>query len=403
MTFDPNDDFGICNPVFSFENGTVIATGTGSPVGTQAPQGSLYLQDNGNTWKKSGSLANEWVLIDIDGNRYNITQTAHGFSLPSYGLIPVYYNNTNSQYEAANANSTTTAADFIIVDIPDANTITVQDGGFLFGAHGLDVGKWYVLREGLAGLIVALDTVTGTDKNIQFLVFVVDSNTLLLRTDPMFTEDLFTPEDISVASDWSQGAQPVTVVAGTNRLLLASVNWEDQSGSTLVTAMDIGGETGNLVTEQSLISGLQYGTSLCYWTESQIQNFTNTTLTITWSSGAPDFFQNASAQINGVDQTTPIVATNTDQGTGGTDTLDADVNTIDGGYAVAIAGGGNPGMGFTNNGAGWTRKLDLTITSADGVVDDKLIVTGATPENVNMSLTGSNRHVMIAASFRRQE
>jgi len=60
-------------------------------------------------------------------------------------------------------------------------------------------------------------------------------------------------------------------------------------------------------------------------------------------------------------------------------------------------------MGFTNNGTGWTRKLNLTMVSADGVIDDKEISTGATPENVNISITGSNRHVLVSSSYRRQE
>lgn len=341
-------------------------------------------------------------LDELQENMIVVEQTAHGFVLPSYGVIPVYYNNANAQYELANADAISTAADALVVDVLDANNFVIQEGGVLFvEAHGLNVGEWYVLEEGTAGSIWSLTNVTGTDKNVQYLVFPSDADNLILRPDPIFVEDFFIPQDISILEDWAQGGNP-TLTAGTNRFLLVAINWED-STSTLVNGISVGGVAGTELVEQSIISGFQHGTSVFYWTDDEIDTMVGSAISITWSAGAPSDFQQSHALLEHVDQTTPVVAVNTDSGTGGTDTLDADVNTVDGGYALLSSGGGNGGMGFTNNGTGWTRKLNLTITSADGVIDDKLITTDATPENVNMSITGSNRHVLAAASLRRQE
>lgn len=374
--------------------------GAGSGADVVATDGAALRPDVDLT-SSLGSPAQRWQKLYTTGNRTRVSQTAHGFTIPSWGFLPVYYNNVAGEYQRANANDTTTAADVFVVDIIDDDTFEIMENGYLFGAHGLNVGEWYVLRSGLAGLIIGFTTLTGTDVNVQYLAFPVDANTLILRPDPIFTRDFFIPQDIAILENWIQGSIP-TLTAGTDRILIASVIWEDDTG-TQVSNMQIGGQTAQLVTEQSITSGFQNGNSMCYWTDAQIELMTNNTLTINWTSGVPLSFQSASCIIEHVNQATPFNSTNTDSGAGSTDTLDADVNTLAGGYAVASASGGNTGMGFTNNGSGWTRKLDITITSADGVVDDKLISSAATPENVNFSISGSNRHVLIAAAFQRRE
>ena len=357
--------------------------------------------DSGDIKLVDDNSTDERTLLEIR-NRKRITQTSHGLTLPAHGFLPLYYNAVTGDYEEAQADEVNTAADVLAVGFPDANTIEFQEGGLLYVTHGLTVGKWYVLSPSTAGGILPYDTVTGSDAKVQYLAFMLDADTVVIRVDPIFIEP-FIPQDIEILEDWTQGAQPVTVSAGDDRILLVSVSWEDQSGSTLISAMTVGGQAGTLMAEQTIVSGIQAGTSVYYWNEAEIAAMSGTTLSLTWTSGAPTFFQTASALIENVDQTSPVVAVNSDSGTGGTDTLDADVNTIAGGYALQVVSGGNGGMGFTNNGSGWSRKLNLTITSADGVVDDKLISSSATPENVNMSITGSNRHVMAAGSFRRRE
>jgi len=335
-------------------------------------------------------------------DRFVINQPSHGFTLPSIGVLPVYYNNVASEYQLAISDSINTGADAMIVEIIDSNNFVIQEGGSIASpAHGLVVGNWYVLSSTVAGELVNYATLSGNNVNVQYLIFVSDVDNLIIRMEPIYTRDFFIPQDISILEDWIQGSMP-TLTAGTDRILLAGVVWEDNTG-TLVSDMSIGGESGTLVVEQSIISGFQQATSIYYWTDSQIDLMINNTLTVTWSSGTPIDFQEFGAILEYVDQTTPFNAINTDSGTGSPDIMDADVNTISGGYAIAVGGSGNSGVTFNNNGTGWTRKLNLTISSADGVVDDKLISSDATPENVNFTLIGSNRHTLVAAAFQRRE
>lgn len=353
--------------------------------------------------KKETKQADLDITLVAARGRATINQPSHGFVLPSYGILPVYYNSVNSQYELANANDISTAADALIVEIVDASNFIIQEGGILDKpSHGLTVGHWYVLRAGLAGLLFDYASLSGTDVNVQYLVFVLNSSKLILRPDPIFTRDFFVPQDISIVEEWAQGGNP-TISAGTNRMLFVCVNWEDQTGTTDISSITVDGTAGTFVDDQTIVSGLQYGCSIYRWDEAQLDAMTGNTLVINWTAGAPEGFQPSYVLLEGVDQTSPVVATNSDSGAAATDTLDADVNSVDGGYVFLSAGGGNTGMGFTNNGTGWARKLDLTISSADGVIDDKIINADATPENVNVGITGSNRHVMVAVSLRRQE
>ncbi len=336
-------------------------------------------------------------------SRVTINQTAHGFTLPSYGILPVYYDNNTSQYVEANANSVDTAADALVVEIVDVDNFVIQESGVLnVAAHGLDVGKWHVLQDGVAGQLIAEDA--QSTPRVQYLAYPVNADNILLRPDPIFFREVFVPQDISVLEDWVQGTDP-TLTAGTDRLLIVGVTWEDLGTAPFpsVSSIEVGGQTGTLIIEQSVIATFQNASSKWYFTDAQIEAMTNNVITINWNVRTPGDLQTFNAILEGVDQVNPIVQTNSDSGTGGTDTLDADVNALAGGYVTVTCAGGNTGMGFTNNGTGFTRKLNLTLGSADGVVDDKLITADATPENCNITVTGSNRHELLAASFRRRE
>ena len=352
------------------------------------------------------NTSNSFVSDDVQdaieeiSNIKDITQTGHGFTLPSFGFLPLYYNAITGDYELASSTEITTASDCVAIGFPDTNTIKIQEGGLIEVTHGLTVGKWYVLST-TPGQIEAYDVSTGSEAKIQYLCFTLDSNTLILRQDPIFIEP-FVPRDIEILEDWITGSTTPTLTSGENRLMIVGVSWEEDAGTT-VSSIAVGGQTGTLLVQNTITSGFQAGSYTVYFTDSQIEAMINQNITITWTSGAPLDFEEFSAILQFVDQDNPIVATASDSGIGGTDTLDADVNSLAGGYVFLNCATGNEPTTFTNNGTGFTRKLNLTITSTDGVIDDKLISTDATPENVNMSVSNSNRHVLISASFRRKE
>jgi hypothetical protein len=68
MVFNPDrafdvDENGIGFLIDGVQRGLITA-GDSSPVGNQAPLGSKYFQSNGREWKKVGTGANDWVLVD---------------------------------------------------------------------------------------------------------------------------------------------------------------------------------------------------------------------------------------------------------------------------------------------------------------------------------------------------
>jgi len=402
MTINSNDafgieEFGIISTDFDGKTVLYITGGTGSPVGQAAPISTIYIDETGRVWRKFGTNVNDWRTSK---STRTITQTAHGFTLPTAGVHPLTYNPATSRYQLARANLLSTTASIMAIGYPDANTILVQSEGLVFKpGHGLLVGRWYVLSNTTSGALSLRENFIGS--NIQYLVFVVDSETLALQMNPLFVG--FIPQNIAIVNNWTQGANPA-LSTGTDRLLIAGVVWEEKTTPTAVSSIVVGGQTGTPLVSQTIISGQQVGITYYYFKESTISSMVGNTLTINWTSGAPDTFRTSTVLLQYVEQITPIIDINSDSGTGATDVLDADVNTLAGGYVFLVSGGGKNNMGFTNNGSSWTRKLDLTeLSGADGVVDDKLITTPATPENVNMSISSSNRHVLVAASIRRRE
>lgn len=120
----------------------------------------------------------------IQSRNLDVTQTAHGFTLPMAGVRPIVYNNGTSQYDLARSDAEATAADQCIVKINDLNSFRVQNRGYItVTGHGLTVGKYYVLSDTTAGNIVAEDSFTGD--NTQRILFVMDANRLMLLVDPM--------------------------------------------------------------------------------------------------------------------------------------------------------------------------------------------------------------------------
>lgn len=115
-----------------------------------------------------------------------VTQAAHGFTLPTAGVTALRYNSGTSTYVAALADDPLNAADVLLVAAPSINTLTFQNHGPRLpeAAHGLQVGKHYVLSPTTPGLAVPKDTLVSGD-NLQYLFFVASPTQLLLNLQPM--------------------------------------------------------------------------------------------------------------------------------------------------------------------------------------------------------------------------
>lgn len=78
MTFDYTKAFETPNG-FVVEGASGVFSGASSPVGIQAPVGSLYLRTNNELWRKNGAGANDW---DISLNASGITNYTYSTEVP---------------------------------------------------------------------------------------------------------------------------------------------------------------------------------------------------------------------------------------------------------------------------------------------------------------------------------
>lgn len=67
MPFDQDRAFEVEEGII-IEEAAGVFSGSISPVGVSAPQGSLYLRTNGETWRKFGSNVVDWEIIESGGS-----------------------------------------------------------------------------------------------------------------------------------------------------------------------------------------------------------------------------------------------------------------------------------------------------------------------------------------------
>lgn len=123
-------------------------------------------------------VVNSLAIADGSGDaifRDTITQTAHGFSIPTKGYIPAR-RNSNGLYEAATTFADSTLHRTFIVDSLDANTFVLQESGLLHvTGHGLTIGADYFLRDN------GSESITPDTNFNDWTVYVYDANTIALK------------------------------------------------------------------------------------------------------------------------------------------------------------------------------------------------------------------------------
>ncbi len=111
--------------------------------------------------------------------RDTVTQTSHGFTIPTHGFIPVRHNGTN--WVAANSTSSITVHQAFIVAVPSVNTFILQQvGAIQKSSHGLTVGSVYYLQDN--GTIAATPDADGdiAGDNIDPVCIATSSDRIML-------------------------------------------------------------------------------------------------------------------------------------------------------------------------------------------------------------------------------
>lgn len=208
---------------------------------------------------------------------------------------------------------------------------------------------------------------------------------------------------VSRIGSWSSGTATTlshTNGVGSNRVMIVAVGVETAATVT-VTAIDYGGQA--LTRKVFTTAGTGYSYQLEIWIldEAGIQAATSTTITPT-ISGAYDDIMIAAATFGGVNQTTPVVETNSDA------TAAATPNPLTGGDIVEAVGNAIVAAGGCGNAtsATWntpmTEQTDVAAASSALSTADRLSTTSA---NVDIECTwaSQNRAALVSVEFQAAE
>lgn len=134
-------------------------------------QGALYY----DTTRDMILYDNGEVLSPISGTRI-ITQSSHGFTT----LTPVFYDGTNEEWAAAQADDPNTVATWVVVDVIDTSTFVIaQNGIHKISSHGYTVDTCYFTSAASAGDVDYDPPVAGYSNPV---FFVKDSDTIEIQS-----------------------------------------------------------------------------------------------------------------------------------------------------------------------------------------------------------------------------
>ncbi len=187
-----------------------------------------------------------------------------------------------------------------------------------------------------------------------------------------------------------------TISAGTNRLLVVAISYENSPAVTL-NSMTYGGESMvKAVGAVTADTGFAAGSEIWYLLEAGIAAASGTTITPSWSA-TPAEGNISAASYTGVNQTggaTTVPATATAESNEATpNPLIADLTETDEGMVSAQNSNGNAST--VTWGSDMTEQTDNATGSANGSYADRLSTTGG---NVNIEPTNASQNRASACS-----
>lgn len=234
---------------FSGTDGSTLNIGSGGTLGTAAfiaaPSGtsSQLLANSG-----SGTFSNVTIgsglsysggTLSYSGTTAALTksvsQTGHGFSVGDL----VYH--TGSAYAKAKADAATTAEVVgVVAAVADANTFTLQFGGYVTGLGGLTAGTTYFLSAATAGGITATEPSTAGYVSKPVLVADSTSSGYILNTRGVVIASTVSPGNVSSSYSGSDRLERAMIANNGSTATITS-----QSGSWISSVSRSG--AGNVV------------------------------------------------------------------------------------------------------------------------------------------------------------
>lgn len=203
-----------------------------------------------------------------------------------------------------------------------------------------------------------------------------------------------------LANSWTTGLTHATG-AGTNRLLMFAVTYENCTNNPGVSTVTYGGRTLTRITGTSTVSSGCYAfADLWYLNEADIAAASNSTFTVTWGGTAPADPMYAAVTYKNVNQASPVASSNSaSTSTSTPNPITTTVTAPDGGAVASVAICGNAAAYTWNN--GFTERVDQTSGSTTNMsTADKFVATGGT-ETASATNSSPNRQVIVAAALNR--
>ncbi len=197
------------------------------------------------------------------------------------------------------------------------------------------------------------------------------------------------PSDVLLLTGWVTGTSHADP-AGSNRALVFTVHAEDDN-TNMNASVTYGGQSMTKVVEQNVGTGYRAYAAAFILNEADIAAASNNTFSVSWAqtpSRTPGF---ASIFLGNVNQASLTGATSGNGNTSTATVSSAALSTNNGDLAIVAGTCGNTGSYTVNN--GFTEGTEITVTSGDGVVGQKL-ATGAN-ETPSITHSNANRQVVI--------
>lgn len=197
-------------------------------------------------------------------------------------------------------------------------------------------------------------------------------------------------EGVQILGSWTNGTSHA-VEAGANRALVFTAHAEDNDSDVKVTSVTYGGRPLQMVEEQVVGTGYRAYVAAFILNEDEIDAAANGNFVVTWNQPPYRAPQYSSAFLGNVNQDTLTGATagaGGFTGTAATQGLPAE----EGDLVIVAATCGNTGS--YNPSSGFTKEVELSMTSSDGITAQKT-APGGTEEIPSVTHSNANRQAVI--------
>jgi len=197
------------------------------------------------------------------------------------------------------------------------------------------------------------------------------------------------PAEVSIIGSWTSGTSH-TAESGSARALIFTAHAEDND-TAMSASVTYGGQSMTKVAEYNEGTGYRaYAAAFILDEAGIVAAGGSSTFNVTWAQSPSRTPGYSSVFLEGVDQTTPVGASDGNGGTTATVTTSA-LATGEGDMVVLAGSCGATGTYSTNN--GFTEAIELTVESGDGVAGYKA-ATGAN-ETPSITHSAANRQAIV--------